>query len=230
MAKFKKADDCINCPYQSEHFSFLSLEQKTEIQNNCLIVNFKKGENICKQDLTVTHSLYLSKGLVKVFIETEKKNTILRIASAGSYIGLQSIFGDGIYHFSITALEPSRICLIDVNYFKELCTANSHFLMSITESISKCTNTIFSRLTFLNQKSVRARLATALIFFADEIYKNDTFVFSMSRQDLADYIGISRENAVRILGDFKKEKLIEVSGKNMSIINKNMLHAVRKLG
>ncbi|MBN2892599.1 MAG: Crp/Fnr family transcriptional regulator [Bacteroidales bacterium] len=230
MAKFKKADNCINCPYQSKHFDFLSIEEKQQIQDNCLIVNFKKGENICKQDLTVTHSLYLSKGLVKVFIETEKKNTILRIASSGEYIGLQSIFGEGSYRFSITALEPSRICLIDIKYFKELCTSNPHFLMSITESISKCTNNIFSRLTFLNQKSVRARLATALVFFADEIYRSDTFVFSMSRQDLADYIGISRENAVRILGDFKKEKLISVSGKNITISNKQLLQAVQKIG
>ena len=230
MAKFKKANDCLNCPYQSSNFDFLKLNEKKEIQDNCLIVNFKKGENICKQNLTVTHSLFLSQGLVKVFIETEKKNTILKIGTTGEYIGLQSIFGSGIYHFSITAIEPSRICLIDVKYFRELCTKNPHFLMSITESISSCTNEIFSRLTFLNQKSVRSRLATALVFFADTIYKSNKFVFSMSRQDLADYIGISRENAVRILSDFKKEKLIKVSGKNIEILNRNLLETVKKLG
>lgn len=230
MAKFKKADNCLNCPYQSSTFDFLKLEEKTEIQENCLIVNFKKGENICKQNLTVTHSLYLSQGLVKIFIETEKKNTILKIGSAGEYIGLQSIFGDDIYRFSITALEPSRICLIDIKYFRELCTKNPHFLMSMTESISSCTNEIFSRLTFLNQRSVRSRLATALLFFKNEIYKSETFVFSMSRQDLADYIGISRENAVRILSDFKKEGLLKVSGKHITITNNALLETVQRLG
>ena len=230
MAKYKKADNCLNCPYQLSSFDFLKKSEISEIQNNCLIVSFKKGENISKQNLTVTHSLYLSKGLVKIFIETEKKNTILKIASAGEYVGLQSIFDENIYNFSISAIEPTRICMVDINFFKELCTNNSLFLMSITKSVSSCANEIFSRLTFLNQKSVRTRLASALLFFADKIYKSDSFVFSMSRQDLADYIGISRENAVRILSDFKKEKILTVSGKNFKIIDKKMLENIKRIG
>ncbi len=230
MAKYKKAENCIDCPYRSQQYSFLTLEQRQKIQSSCIIVNFKKGENICKQDLTVTHSLYLADGLVKVFIESEKKNTILRIAGKGEYIGIQSIFGDGNYHFSITAIEPSKICLIDVNYFKELCKKNSEFLFSITQTIARCTNEIFQRLTFLNQKSVKARLASTILFFADEIYQSDTFVFSMSRQDLADYIGISRENAVRLLGELKKDKVIKVSGKNFIITNREILETIKKLG
>ncbi len=227
MVKSKISSNCSKCPYQSELFDFLSDAEKKEIQSHCLSVNFKKNENICKQDLTITHTLFLSEGLVKVFIESEKKDTILRILSSGSYIGLQSLFGNGKYHFSITALEPSRICLLDIDYFKSLCLSNSKFLMAITSCMAECTNSIFKRLAFLNQKGVRARLASALLFFSEDIYQSDNFVFSMLRQDLADYIGISRENAVRILGDFKKEKIIEVSGKNISILNKKELERIK---
>ncbi len=223
MAKFKKATDCLNCPYKSETFSFLNTNEIGHIQNNCLIVNFKKGENVCKQNLSVTHSLYLSKGLVKVFIESEKMNTILNVVTPGQYIGLQSIFDDDVYNFSITALEDSRICLVDVNKFRSLAQKNPQFLYAITESISECTNQIFKRLTYFNRKNVKSRLAASLLYFADKIYKSDEFVFSLSRQDLADYIGVSRENTVRVLSEFKRMKIITASGKNIEIIDKQAL-------
>lgn len=230
MAKFQRALDCINCPYQSKTFDFLDIKEKKHIQENCLIVNFKKGENICKQDLNVTHSLYLSKGLVKVFIESEKMNTILNIATAGQYVGLQSIFDGKNYNFSITALEPSRVCMVEVANFKDLSETNPKFLYAVTKSISECTNQVFKRLTFFYQKSVKARLASSLLFFSDKIYKSDEFIFSLSRQDLADYIGVSRENTVRVLSELKKEKIVEASGKNIKILNKKALKFIENAG
>lgn len=230
MAKFQRALDCINCPYQSKTFDFLDIKEKKHIQENCLIVNFKKGENICKQDLNVTHSLYLSKGLVKVFIESEKMNTILNIATAGQYVGLQSIFDGKSYNFSITALEPSRVCMVEVANFKDLSETNPKFLYAVTKSISECTNQVFKRLTFFYQKSVKARLASSLLFFSDKIYKSDEFIFSLSRQDLADYIGVSRENTVRVLSELKKEKIVEASGKNIKILNKKALKFIENAG
>lgn len=230
MAKFQKAIDCLNCPYQSKTFDFLDTKEKRYIQENCLIVNFKKGENVCKQDLNVTHSLYLSQGLVKVFIESEKMNTILNIATAGQYVGLQSIFDGKSYNFSITALEPSRVCMIEIAKFKELSETNPKFLLAVTKSISECTNQVFKRLTFFYQKSVKARLASSLLFFSDKIYKSDEFVFSLSRQDLADYIGVSRENTVRVLSELKKEKIVEASGKNIKIVNKEALRFIENAG
>ncbi len=230
MAKFQKALDCVNCPYQSKSFDFLTKKEKQFIQDNCLIVNFKKGENICKQNLNVTHSLYLSQGLAKVFIESAKINTILNIASSGQYVGLQSIFDGKNYNFSITALEPSRVCMIEVGKYKHLCETNSKFLYEVTKSISECTNTVFKRLTFFYQKSVKARLAASLLFFAEKIYESEEFVLSLSRQDLADYIGVSRENTVRVLGELKKEKIVEASGKNIKILNKDALYFIENAG
>ena len=84
-----------------------------KIQNNCLIVKFKRGENICKQGTEVTHALYLAKGSVKLFVEGKNKNLILKIINDRKYIGLQSLFGDKRYNYTISALEDSQICMIN---------------------------------------------------------------------------------------------------------------------
>ncbi len=229
MAKFRKPEDCVNCPYKSATFKFLSLKDIQLIQKNCLTVHFKKGENICKQNLKVTHALYLSKGLAKVYIEAEKKNSILNIATAGQYIGLQSVFNDSEYNFTITALTESRVCMVDIGIFKELCSKNALFLLEMTKTVSNCTNSVFRRITFCNKKSVRTKLAHAILWFADNIYQDDNFRIDLSRQELANYIGISRENTVRVITEFKKEGLIKTEGKNISIIQKDILRAMANI-
>lgn len=229
MAKFRTPKDCINCPYKSESFKFLLPKEVELLQQNCLTVNFKKGENICKQNLKVTHALYLSQGMAKIFIEAEKKNSILNIATAGQYIGLQSVFNDTEYNFSITALDDSMICMVDTEIFKQLCTINSNFLMEMTKIISNCTNNVFKRITFCNKKSVRTKLSHAILWFAETIYKSDDFTFNLSRQELADFMGISRENAVRLLTEFKNEGLIDTNNKKIRILNKEILKAMANL-
>lgn len=229
MAKYRKPKDCINCPYKANALKLLKNSEITQIQQNCLTVHFKKGENICKQDLKVTHALYLSKGMVKVFTDGEKKNSILNIATVGQYIGLQSVFNDSKYNFSVTALEESRICMVEVDTFKNLCTKNANFLLEITKTISNCTNKVFKRIAFCNKKSVRTKLAHTILWLAESIYKSDDFKLNLSRQELANYIGISRENTVRVITEFRKEGLITSKGKNINIIQKEILRAMANM-
>ncbi len=226
MAKFVRAKDCVNCPYKSSAFKFLSVKEIKHIQNNCLTVNFKKGENVCKQHLKVTHALFLSSGLVKMFIETERKNSILSITKGGQYIGLMSVFAGDNYNFSVTALEPSKVCMVDVNTFKEMARSNAAFGTEITKIISECTDRVLKRISFCNGKSVRVKLAQTLLWFADKIYKNERYRLSISRQELAELIGVSRENAVRILSEFKKDGIIDTDGKVVHILQRDILDAM----
>ncbi|MEA3451530.1 MAG: Crp/Fnr family transcriptional regulator, partial [Bacteroidota bacterium] len=216
-------------PYKSTAFQFLKNDEIDLIQQNCLTVHFKKRENICKQNLNVTHALYLSKGMVKVFIEGEKKNSIIDIVTEGQYIGLQSSFNDSKYNFSVTALEESRICMVDLNVLNKLCSYNPTFLMEITKIISNCTNKVFKRIAFCNKKSVRAKLAHTILWLAETIYKSNDFKLNLSRQELANYIGISRENTVRTITEFRKEGLISTNGKNVQIIQKDILNAMANI-
>jgi len=74
MAKFLKANNCQTCPYKSYSLTKLNEKDVDLIQNSCLIVNFKKGENICKQGTEVTHALYLARGSVKLYIEGKNQS------------------------------------------------------------------------------------------------------------------------------------------------------------
>ena len=230
MPTYRKANSCLSCPYQSGSFSFLNISEKQSIQRNCLIANFKKGENIVKQGQAPNNAIYISKGLVKVFIQSEKRNIILKLANSGEYAALSTIFNHTPYSFSISTVEESRICMVNAELFRHIARNNMDFMQSLTEEMAGEANFFLKRLKFLNQKSARSRLADILIFLSGKIYKNDEFELTMTRQEIGELISLTRENTARILSDFKKEGVIEIDGKRIKILNRDILDTIKTIG
>jgi CRP-like cAMP-binding protein len=81
----------------------------------------------------------------------------------------------------------------------------------------------------LAYNSVRKRIAESLIML-DKTYntKNEErFVITVNRQDLASLVGTAAETVIRTLSDFKDEKLIEVKGSAIIILEKSKLLNMR---
>jgi CRP/FNR family transcriptional regulator len=230
MAKFIKAVDCQACPYKSYSLTKLSNSDIENIQNNCLIVNFKRGENICKQGTEVTHALYLAKGSVKIYVEGNNKNLILEIINKSKYIGLQSLFGDKFYNYTITALEDSQICMINSKIILNLAQSNVGYLFELTRTISESANYVFKKIVDINQKQLRGRMADVLLYFSEEIFKTSSFELKLSRRELAEYSSMSMENAVRVLNEYKRDGIIGIEGKVFTIIQPEILRKISELG
>jgi CRP-like cAMP-binding protein len=49
----------------------------------------------------------------------------------------------------------------------------------------------------------------------------------VSREDLSALTGASKETVIRTLSDFKEEKLIEISGKKIRILNKMKMEKMK---
>ena len=53
---------------------------------------------------------------------------------------------------------------------------------------------------------------------------------SISRQDLADLSGMSKESAIRILKEFKEEGLLNVEGNMFELLNIKQLKQISETG
>jgi CRP/FNR family transcriptional regulator len=78
------------------------------------------------------------------------------------------------------------------------------------------------KLTHLAQKPVRERLAETLLFLK-ETYGfdpgTDVLSVQLSREEIANLVGTATETAIRLLSELNKEKIIELQGKKIKIIN-----------
>ena len=230
MPKFSKPESCLVCPYKSEYLKMLPVSDIDLIQNNCLIVQFKKGETISKQSTKAIHALYLAQGCVKIYYEGKGKNTILGIKKESGYIALHTLWGDEIHRYSVEAVKDCKICLIDATIFKELSSRNPEFLLELTKQISLTTNSLFDKVLDMNEKHLKSRLADVLINLSDVIFESTRFEMPFTRRELAEMGSMSAENAVRTISELKKDEVIAEDGKFFEILQMDILRKLSEIG
>ena len=85
------------------------------------------------------------------------------------------------------------------------------------------------RLLQLAYNSVRKRVAEALVMLANRYQADKSKPFSMAitREDIASLVGTATETVIRTLSDFKEEKLVEMKGSLITVLNYDKLLKMR---
>ncbi len=222
--------NCVNCELKSKAAKTLSENELNNMSDTCAKVHYKKGEIVLKQGSLSTNIIYLRKGLAKLHIKGNFFEQIVRITKAPQYMGLPTTVGDKINQYSITVVEDSEVCFININTFKSLLKSNAHFAYSIIMDLCKNELDSFYRCSSRTQKQVRGRLAEMLLDFADNIFESDTFKLPISQVEIGYMIDSSRETVSRIFSEFEKDGIIAMNKKQLEIINKSTLIAIRENG
>lgn len=194
---------------------------KSEIKYPAKIQVIKQGEPI-------KHFIYLQSGLVKLERKNIKTgiNQIISFNRPKDYITLMDIFGESHYSYSITTLEESTFCIFHLDDIKDLIQKNAAFGHRIIEIIGHETNRVINNLLMIIEKRFYGKVAYLLLFFADHIYMSDQYELHISRKEMAEHLGLSIETIIRTISEFRKDKLINVYGKRIEIIDKEGLKKV----
>ncbi len=228
---FEKKTPCRDCQEKSCAAAVLNMNELDLVNENSREAEFKKGDIILHEGTLTSHIIYLKSGLVKEYIKNASdKEQILQIVKKYTYLGLPSLFGDRINHYSYAALEDIKVCYIDINLFNRLVRQNGGFAYEILVSVSRDSLNNFHRFVNQSQKKTYGRVADAILYFSTIIYESPDFDIPFSRQELADLIGISRESATRVLTKFKEDGILGLKGKTVRIENMDLLQQISKNG
>jgi CRP/FNR family transcriptional regulator, polysaccharide utilization system transcription regulator len=230
MAKFELVHDCKVCNCRSSIFKQLKDTELELMNSNRYEVTFKAGEIMFKQGTPSPHFLCLTTGLAKIYIEGYGKNLILGMVKPVEYIFGPGIYVDSRHHFSAAAVEDSTACLVDVNTYKKLVRGNPDFADEFIKRVSLQAIFNFDQFISLTQKQMHGRIADALFYLSEKIYCKNPFKMTISRQDLADLSGMSKESAIRILKEFKEEGILNVVGNSFHIVNSKQLRQISETG
>jgi CRP/FNR family transcriptional regulator, polysaccharide utilization system transcription regulator len=230
MAKFELLHNCRECNCKSTIFKQLHDPELELMNGNRFEVSFKAGEIMFKQGTPSPHFLCLTTGLAKIYIEGYGKNLILSLVKPVEYIFGPGIYVDSRHHFSAAAVEDSTACLVDVNTYKQLVRENPDFAEEFIKRVSLQSIFNFEQFISLTQKQMHGRIADALIYLSESIYCQNPFKMTISRQDLADISGMSKESAIRILKEFKEEGILNVEGTSFHIVNPAQLKKISETG
>lgn len=222
--------DCQLCPYISDAALKLASCDLELLTDNHIVVSFKRGDSIIKQGTYSTNVIFLRKGLVKIHITGPYSEQIVKLAKPPTYLGLPTTVGHKINQYSITALEDTEVCFIDMNTFKELLKANDEFAFEIIRSLCRYEIESFRRCANRVQKQTKGNLAEVLLDLANNIYKADSFTIPLSQSEIGNLIDTSRESVSRILSEFEKDGIIQMQGKSIEILKKKSLELISQNG
>ena len=190
---------------------------------NCALTTFRKGEILIKQGMLSTNVVYLRRGLVKLHITGPYGEQIVRIVKAPGYLGLPTTFGDKINQYSVTAIGVVEVCFVDISTFRDLLYTNPDFSYEIIIDICRNELEIYNRCVNRSQKQLRGKLADVILEMAGPIFNSESFTMPLSQEELGNLIDSSRESVSRVLAEFEKDGIINISGKRIEIKNRQSL-------
>jgi len=227
----KQYSSCASCLDPFCAVALLNNEQVSTLQQNCRELTLSKKEHIYLEGSLTSHIVYLRSGLVVEYKKGDNgRDQMVQIIKSFSYLGLNSLFGDQINHYSYKALNDVQVCYIDVDTFKNLVRSNGDFAYEVLVSMSKDNLNGYSRLLNNNAKQTYGKVADALLYFGNAIFDNNTFTLPVTRDEFGSLLGITRESTSRALTKFQNEGFIKISGSSITLINTGQLHKISKTG
>jgi CRP/FNR family transcriptional regulator len=151
----------------------------------------------------------------------------LRIARAGEIIGLSSTLSGTPYDITAETLYPSKIAVIERHEFLSFLPRHPGAYQSVTEELGRHMNSACSQLRTLGlSSSAHEKLARLLLEWSDGAQtkgSENRLRFSLTHEEIGDFIGTSRETVSRTLGDFKNHHLVAFHGSMMTIPSREAL-------
>ena len=228
---------CENCScYSDTFFTNLEKDDLKSFNEKKSCYKYKKGQSVFTQGTKPNGIFCLSKGKIKIYkTGSYGKEQIVRFVLPGQIIGIRSFFGERNYSSTAVAIEDSQVCFISRLDFQSLLDKYNHILFSIISHLSDLLNEANEKITSLAQKPIRERLAETLYnlnyLFKPESQKGEKHYteITLSRQDMANLVGTATETVIRLLSEFKREKLIMINGRKITIINPESLYRIANI-
>lgn len=219
---------CLSCNSRSKSiFCDLNGDEIAGLDENKETTVYKKGQVIFNEGSRPRGLYCVNDGKVKVSkMGDEGKEHILHLAKGGDIMGYRAILSGDTYSCTATVLEDSVICFVPRSHFFDMVEKNGTLSMKVIKLLSQELKTAEKGITDLAQKPVRERLAEALLFLKETYgYEQDgkTINVKMTREELANVIGTATESAIRLLSELNKDKVIELIGKKIKILNMQLL-------
>ena len=201
------------------------------IEANRKTYHIKKGEVLFKEGETVTGVYFVYDGKVKVHKKWgEDKELIIRIAGKGAIAGHRGLGTNTVYPVTGTALEPSTICFISLDFFITTLKVNHEFTYQLMMFFADELQESERKMRDLAHMPVKGRVAQALLSLKAKFGETEdgNINIILSRQDLASYTGTTYETVFRIINELVDEGAIKVSGKNIAIADVPKLFSLTK--
>lgn len=187
----------------------------------------KKNEHIFHEGDTSNSLYFIGDGKIRTYkMNMDSKEYTTGLYKKADFFGEKSLLEYIPHPESAVAMEDSEIIKIHKDDFISLIYSNREISVQFIKILSKNLIQKEQELLDLAYNTVRKRVADGLIRLKDRYVDDQNESISIPRDSLASIAGTSTESVIRVLSDFKSEKLIEIKGRNIKLLNVGGLRSI----
>jgi CheY-like chemotaxis protein/CRP-like cAMP-binding protein len=205
------------------------MEILDRLSNEKTLKTYKKKENIYPESGNPRGIYFINSGKVKTSITNpEGKDLITGLYNTGDFFGYLALLEETSYTDTASALEDAEICLIPKEDFYGLVYNTPDVSKKFIKMLSNELAAKEDQLLQLAYNSVRKRVSEALMTLYNKYgQEHERFSMKISREDLSNLVGTSTETVIRTLSDFKDEKLVDLKGGLITILDPEKLSSMK---
>lgn len=203
-------------------FEELSGSEKQIFLEACEDMTFKKGNVLFYEDGIPTGVYFIQSGLAKKYTTgLERKEQVVYIYKEYDLLGYHALLCNERYQDSCEALTDLKVKFISKDQFLLLQERIPSFQDAIIRNISHEFGVLANTIALIAQKNLINRLIVFLLILNDRFNYNG---INMSRQDLANLVGTTKESLGRSLKELKNNGHIKIQKKVIHIPNSDDLY------
>jgi CRP-like cAMP-binding protein len=190
---------------------------------------FRRGDVLYKEGSRISGFYCIHSGVIKVFkTGLDGKEQIIRFAKPGDIIAYRSVLSNEVACTSAKVIEDSQVCFIPAEILISLIKSNSTYAHELLKLACHELGEANSFITDIAQKTVRERLAEILLLLVHDfgLDEQNYLQISLTREELANIVGTATESVIRLLSEFKSDKLVELNGRKIRVLNKKGLEKI----
>jgi len=221
---------CDRCSLESGSiFKYLTPDEVENLNFEKDFRQYKRGDILYQEGNRISGFFCINSGIIKVFkTGFDGKEQIIRFAKKGDIIAYRSVLSNELACTSAKVIEDCQVCFIPAEILTSFIKTNPLYALELLKLACHELGEANSFITDIAQKTVRERLAEVLLFLVSDFgLDNDNFLnISLTREELANIIGTATESVIRLLSEFKSDKLVELNGRKIRILNTKGLEKI----
>lgn len=214
---------CDKCALETGSiFKHLTPEEVEMINFQKDFRQFKRGDILYNEGNRISGFYCIQSGIIKVYkTGFDGKEQIIRFAKTGEIIAYRSVLSNEVACTSAKVIEDCKVCFIPSEILVLLIKTNSNFALELMKLACHELGEANSFITDIAQKTVKERLAEILLLLVHDFgLDGQNFLrISLTREELANIIGTATESVIRLLSEFKTDKLVDLNGRKIKILD-----------
>ena len=205
-------------------FAVLDDTELDSLASRCGVRSFDPGEILFQEGEPCLGLYIVVTGRIRIYkVSVNGREQVLAIEGPGASVAELPVFDGGTYPASGSAVDKSEALFVSRNELRAICLEHPQVSLKLLQVVGARLRRLVGIIEELSFTTVRHRLIAWLLREAKT--EGTVFTLNASHQELAAQIGTVRELVSRNMARLQAQSLIEVSGREVRILDREGLEA-----